>query len=205
MASIQRNNNMKTRCVVKIDPLPSWASEREALYKSDGAKFGESYNLQSERRRGGTISDFILQEEVEKIDRLNVGLLPTCWGKNEKITKSSRLFFFCFVFFFWFPTHTTLSDQDITSRTQCQDTVEQQSNTHTHTHTFIAGREKQRGSYMRCEIAFFFFLSCLRESSATSQVFVPIMLQYPQVWNNFQKVTEHQQKTDHNFVISVNN
>ena len=205
MASIQRNNNMKTRCVVKIDPLPSWASEREALYKSDGAKFGESYNLQSERRRGGTISDFILQEEVEKIDRLNVGLLPTCWGKNEKITKSSRLFFFWFVFFFGSPLtprfQTRILHHEHNARIQSSS-----SPTHTHTHTFIAGREKQRGSYMRCEIAFlFFFLSCLRESSATSQVLVPIMLQYPQVWNNFQKVTEHQQKTDHNFVISVNN
>lgn len=132
---------------MKTDPLFSQGAEREALYKSQAAKFVESYNLQSEKGRsgGGTISGFILQEEVEKIDTLNVGLLPTCWGKNEKITKSSRLFFF-------FPSNTLHSQPRILHHKH-NNAMEQRCNTH----TFITSGE--RGSYQRCEIqqiAFFF-------------------------------------------------
>lgn len=86
------------------------------------------------REEGGeTISSFILQEEVEKIDRLNVGLLPTCWGKNEKITNSSRLLFFP-------PLHQTHSPgYYITNTTAVYGWAARQ-----HTHTFIAGEETER-------------------------------------------------------------
>lgn len=83
-----------------------------------------------EKKGRATISSFSFYERRwRKIDGLNVGLLPTCWGKNERKTHSgSQVVFF---------SYTTLTTQDITSQAQQQCPVELRSNTHTHTHSWL--------------------------------------------------------------------
>lgn len=81
MAPSQRYNNIKTRvCEVKIDPLPSRSSKKEeekehyinqrlqSFWRATACKVREEGGKQFQ------VSFY----KMEKIDRLNVGLLPTC-------------------------------------------------------------------------------------------------------------------------------